>query len=142
MRENTNITPPQKKNDKIRPIRTLQILDSFLIGYFSSTCTQLGLGSFMTLRLGSLKDILLLYMTRAEVIFRTYFIVNSYTFMEFQSLTYISNERYNIILAMHFRLIYFLTYKWLGSGMTISSTSTCDELGFYHILKVGYGLLF
>lgn len=96
----------------------------------------------MTLRLGSLKDILLLYMTRAEVIFRTYFIVNSYTFMEFQSLTYISNERYNIILAMHFRLIYFLTYKWLGSGMTISSTSTCDELGFYHILKVGYGLLF
>lgn len=100
MRENTNITPPQKKNDKIRPIRTLQILDSFLIGYFSSTGTQLALGSF------------------------------------------ISNERYNIILAMHFRLIYFLTYKWLGSGMTISSTSTCDELGFYHILKVGYGLLF
>lgn len=96
----------------------------------------------MTLRLGSLKDILLLYMTRAEVIFRTYFIVNSYTFMEFQSLTYISNERYNIILAMHFRLIYFLTYKWLGSGMTILSTSTCDEFGFYHILKVGYGLLF
>jgi hypothetical protein len=42
---------------------------------------------------------------------------------------HISNENYNIILAMHFRLIYFLTYKWLGSGMVISSKSTCDELG-------------
>jgi len=44
---------------------------------------------------------------------------------------HISNENYNIILAMHFRLIYFLTYKWLGSGMVISSKSTCDELGLF-----------
>jgi len=84
----------------------------------------------MTLRLGSLKDILLLYTTRAEVIFRTYFIVSSYIFMEFQSLMHISNEKYNVISAMHFRLIYFLMYKWLGSGMAISSKSTCNELGF------------
>lgn len=49
----------------------------------------------MTLRLGSLKDLLLLYTTRTEVIFRTYFIVSSYTFMELQSAMHISNDKYN-----------------------------------------------